>query len=218
MSDNVEGRHETHASKGNCVDLDVDGKKLSFTRGEDTAGKTLYFIVVTTIIIIVGGAAWTIGDYFQPTGKWEEFLALPWGAKIAIIGVGLFVLFLLIVVFYILYKRGTHSITKALFSAKKVYCEMKTTGLAKVVTGGIMISIFLIAGGMVIFLIELAMSVGTSEGLFAFLTDLTLGELVLTVGIFALGFVSLTIAFAYLWNAGNIALTKRFFPGKKAEK
>src|SRR4030042_1742445 len=134
MSDNIEGRHEAPASKEKCVDLEVDGKCISFSHREDTAGKTLYYIFVVSIIVIVGGGAWTIADYFQPEHKWEDFLYnTPWGVKFTIVGIGLFVLFLLVVVFYGLYKRGTHAITKALFSAKKVYTEMKTSFLIRMV-------------------------------------------------------------------------------------
>ncbi len=203
------------ASNEGCVDLDVHGKSISFTHGEAVTGKTLYFILVISVIIVVLGAAWTILDTVMPTGKWDWFIAQSLGVQFAIIGAGLFGLFMLFILFFMLYKGGTHSITKALFSAKKVYSEMKTTGFAKVVTGGIMISIFLVAGGVVIYLIQLLSTGESISGWELVFGAAGNGRLILILGIIAVACTSMVIAFAYFWNAGNIALTRRFFSPKK---
>ncbi len=207
------------ASNEGCVNLDVNGKSICFTHGEAVTGKTLYFIFVVSVIVVVLGAAWAILDAVMPTGKWDWFLGqleTNLGLAIAIIGSGLFGLFMLFILFYMLYKGGTHTFTKALFSAKKVYSEMKTTGFAKIVTGGIMISVFLVAGGLVIYLIQMLSSGGSSlQSWTEIFTVAGTGRLVLFLGIIAVACTLMVIAFAYLWNAGNIALTRKFFSPKK---
>ncbi len=207
------------AAGNECINLEVDGKKVCFSHGEAITGKILYFVFVISLVIVILGAAWSILDAIAPTGKWEWFLLqvdTNLGLAIAIIGGGLFGLFMLFILFYLLYKGGTHTFTKALFSAKKVYSEMKTTGFAKVVTGGIMISIFLVAGGVVIYLIQALTSGGTDlQSWTDIFTVAGTGRLVLLLGIIAVACTLMVIAFAYLWNAGNIALTRKFFGQKK---
>ncbi len=218
---NVEGSAEAPASKDACVNLDVDGKDLSFTHSEATTGKILYFILVISLTIVVLGAVWTILDLIMPTGKWDAFLLLfqtsP-GVPLVMIGAGFLGLLMLIIAFYMLYKGGTHTITKALFSAKKVYRELKATTFVKFISGAIMCSIFVVAAGVVVYLIQLAMSTGGAPVELTNLLDTT-GKQVLFSGILAVSFTLMAIAFMYLWNAGNILLTRKFFaPPKKVTK
>lgn len=221
MSDeaNAGSSSKPPAAEDECVNLEVDGKNLCFSHGEALTGKTLYFVFVISVIVVVLGAAWSILDAVMPTGKWDWFLGLlttNLGLAIAIIGSGLFGLFMLFILFYMLYKGGSHTFTKALFSAKKVYSEMKTTSFAKVVTGGIMISVFLVAGGVVIWSFQVLSSGGSSlQSWTEIFTVAGTGRLVLFLGIIAVACTLMVVAFAYLWNSGNIALTRRFFGHKK---
>ncbi|HMF31324.1 MAG TPA: hypothetical protein VKK79_07920 [Candidatus Lokiarchaeia archaeon] len=187
-----------------------EGQEISFTHRQSVVGKTLYFILVICIILIVGAAAWTISDLLQPTGKLTGFLELPFGAQLAILGAGLFVLFLLLITFYTLYKRGANAITRLLFTSKRMYQEMQVKTLAKWMTGGLMVAILLVTAGLVSLAVQIA-AFGTSNALISgFLKELSNGEFVLMIGLFALGFTGMAIAFEWLWNVGNIFFARKF--------
>ena len=185
------------------------GSKFTFTSQEIATGKTLYFILVACIIATIGGLAYTIADLLQPTNKFTLFIALPPGAIIATIGVGLFVLFLLLINFYRLYRRGTYGITKVLFAAKQLYKQMQIQTLAKIMTGGLMVAIFFIAAGLVVLGVQLAIAVPSQSSFLQFVAHLTIGEWVLLISACALVVTIVTIAFAWLWNVGNIFFARR---------
>lgn len=189
--------------------LMVNGQQLTFTNREMVTGKTLYFILVACIIVIVGGLAWTIADLLQPHNKLIVFLGLPFGGIIAIIGAGLFVLFFILISFYRRYWRGTYAITKILYTAKRLYQQMKIQTLAKVMTGGLMVAILLVTAGIAALAIQLVF-VGSSQSAMAkFLASLSDGEWVLLISGFAFAFTAIGIAFAWLWNVGNTFFARR---------
>jgi hypothetical protein len=199
-----------HAS----VILNVDGQDMEFTHREAVVGKILYFILVICIIFIVGATAWTISDLILPTGKFAGFLSLPIGAQLAIIGVALFVLFLLLITFYALYKRGAYAITKLLFTYKRLYREMKVKSLAKFMTGGLMVAILLVAAGLVSLVVQITAFGPSTDTVISFFQKLTGGEFALMVGLFAIGFTGIAIGFEWLWNVGNIFFARKFLTGK----
>jgi hypothetical protein len=198
------------APRSSTITLNVDGQDVEFTRQEDVVGKTLYFILVICIIFIVGAIAWTISDLILPTGKLAGFLKLPFGAQLAILGVGLFVLFLLLITFYALYKRGSHALTKLLFTSKRLYREMKVKPLAKVMTGGLMVAILLVTIGLASLVVQIAAFGPSTDTIISFFQKLTGGEFALMVGLFAIGFTGMAIGFEWLWNVGNIFFARKF--------
>lgn len=182
----------------------------TFSRSETMLGKTLYYVLVISIVVIVAGVGWSIADWLQPTGKFEAFLALPWGAKIAVIGAFLFLFFLLLIAFSQLHARGVNSITHALFSAKHEYKEAVVSTMARLVTAGLMISVLLTTAGMIMFAVEALAGAG-GTGITAFLASLTGGETTLVAGIFSATLTMLVISFAWLWNVGNYFFARKFF-------
>ncbi|HMF33844.1 MAG TPA: hypothetical protein VKK79_20630 [Candidatus Lokiarchaeia archaeon] len=210
-------KDSAQTSKSSGVTMQIGDQEVQFTEREVKIGRIMYFVLVICMIATVGGLAWTIGDVIAPTGKLADFLNANLGSKIIIIGVACFILFFLLVFFYGMHRKGSLFICKAIFGAKKLYREMKTTKLAQFTSGGLMVSIIIFAVGFIWLIIQIIVwyttntSAPTPTGLtqsttvtFWFLSSITGGELFLAIGILAVAIVCLTIGIAWLWNAGNI--------------
>jgi hypothetical protein len=209
----------SNSSGDSGVTMQVSGQDVQFTETEMKTGRVLYYILVGCIIFTIGGLAWTIGDMISPTGKLADFLAANAGTKTIIIGIACFILIFLLIFFYGMHRKGSKAIARSLFGAKKLYRDMKVNKLAQFTSGGLMVSILVFAVGFLWLVIQIIVwyvtisksAPPTATGLtqstqvtFWFLQSITGGELVLTIGILAVGFVCLAIGIAWLWNAGNI--------------
>jgi hypothetical protein len=178
-----------------------------FTKKEHDIGHVIFWMLIIGITVFFVGFIYTIGDLIMPTGKTSLFLLFPLGLKIIIIGAFMFGFFMLFVMYTVMYRKGTDALTKAIFSAEKMYRQMKTSSGARLVTAGLMISIFVIAAGIIVGLFQ---SSGNT-GFLSFLASISIGETILTIASLYLLFVTLAILFMWLWSQGTIFFQKRFF-------
>lgn len=193
-------------------------KGHDFTRREYDIGLTFFWLLIIGVIFLAFTFIWTIADLISPSGKTEFFLNLPVGVKFMVIGMFLFGFFMLFVVFTMLYNRGTNALTRAIFSAEKMYRQIKATKEARVIAAGLMISILIIGVGIVLAIVYSRphVSGGTSTGLkvMDFLSELwstSYGEFLLLFAVLYFAFVVLIIMGAWIWNKGTISIQKRFF-------
>jgi len=193
-----ENKPEIHAT-----DTGLEG----FTKREHDAGHVIFWMLIVGITFFFAGLIYTIADLIMPTGKTSLFLLFPMGLKIIIVGAFMFGFFMLFVMFTVMYKRGTDALTKAIFSAEKMYRQVKTSSGARIVTAGLMISIFVIAAGIFLGIFQTA----GHTGFMAFLESITIGETLLTIATLYLVFVTLAIMFMWLWSQGTMFFQKRFF-------
>jgi hypothetical protein len=210
--------NESDASGSSTPIYQEEKKGHDFTRREYDVGLTFFWLLVIGIIILAFTFIWTIADLIAPTGKTEFFASLPFGVKFMVIGMFLFGFFMLFVMFTILYNRGTNALTRAIFSAEKMYRQTKATKEARVITAGLMISIIVIGLGILLAIVysRPQASGGTSTGsaVLDFLSELwstSFGEFFLLFAVLYFSFVVLIIMGAWIWNQGTIAIQKRFF-------
>ena len=193
-------------------------KGHDFTKLEYDVGLTFFWLLIAGVIFLAFTFIWTIADLIAPTGKTEFFASLPFGVKFMVIGMFLFGFFMLFVVFTMLYNRGTNALTKAIFSAEKMYRQIKATKEARIITAGLMISLLVIGFGIILAILYSRPhgSGGTSTGVAVldFLNELwttSYGEFLLLFAVLYFAFVVLIILGAWIWNQGTISIQKRFF-------
>lgn len=205
--------NKSQRSSSSGLTLEVGGQSIDFTTREVKIGRTFYYVLAVFIIYTAFAAVWAILDIIQPSGKFADFIGSDLGIKITVIGIMGVVLFLLLVFLYGMHRKGTKLITKALFAADKMNRELKVSKLARFTTRGLLVSVLIFTIGFIWFLIEFAASGSSSAGvspLWTFLHGVTqsVGVLLLTIGVFAVGVIFIIICFAWLWNAGNIYFTR----------
>ncbi|HME53845.1 MAG TPA: hypothetical protein VKM55_16575 [Candidatus Lokiarchaeia archaeon] len=190
----------------------LESTMIGFTARENRVGVILFWLLIAGVTVFFAGLLYTIADVIQPTGKASLFWAFPMGLKIIIIGAFMFGFFMLFVIFTVLYNRGTKALTKAVFSAAKMYRETKPSNGARFVTAGLMVAIFIIGAGIVVILFQLPSTNGHhGSGFLAFLDSLTVGEILLMLASVYLAFITLAILFVWVFSSGTVFFQKRFF-------
>jgi len=193
-------------------------KTHDFTRREYDIGLAFFWLIVIGVIFLLFTIIWTIADWIAPKGKSEFFFSLPFGVKFMVIGMFLFGFFMLFVAFTMLYNRGTSALTRAIFSAEKMYRQIKATKEARIITAGLLISLLVIGIGIVLAVVysrpQHASGTSTGVAVLEFLNELwstSYGEFFLLFAVLYFAFVVLIIMGAWIWNQGTIAIQKRFF-------
>lgn len=131
----------------------VKGKTVYFTSWQVRLGHAYYLLVVIFIIATVAGLVWSIFDALYPSGLYAAFLGGNIGVKITVIGIAAFLLFFLLIFFYALRRKGTDVITKSIFASKRLYEDLKVSGLARFTTWGLIGAILIFGAGAVMFVI-----------------------------------------------------------------
>ena len=157
------------------------------------------FIVLCCLTCILGGV-WSIFDYFMPTGKFEAFNALALGSRIAVIAGILAVLFILLIFFFGLYKKGRKWMVHFIFNVKEIEEKYKNRLYVKIVAGGLLISIIAILIGIIISLVEEIPS-GNSP-ISAFLASFGTGNWILFAGVMGFAILAITLFLIYFWKNG----------------
>jgi hypothetical protein len=140
-------------------------------------------------------------DAVQPEGKWQSFKTYTFGLQFAIIGIFMSGLFGLLVGSMMLYKWGNIIILDSLFlNRNKKLDNDEKTKIAKVLTWGILVTIFLIIISLVSYLISVGFQLG-GLNIFA-LGDLSGGLTVLLIGMFILLFDVLILLFNFIYKNG----------------
>jgi len=184
-----------------------------YLKRQITIGKIFFVFLTISLIICIGGAVYTLADIFMPTGKWEQFWLLNLGMIIAILGSLFAGLFFLLVTFYALYKKGNKKILKILFKEKKQILDRYRGKVGvKIIAFSFLISICVIIFGVLYSLFEmLFLSGGELQGLIAFLSSLSQGQLILLIGFTSLSLIALIILFKYLIDHGYYLILKLLY-------
>ena len=183
-----------------------------YVQRQVTTAKVFFIILTISIIICIAGAVYTIADMFMPTGKWDQFSQLGLGLQMAIIG-GLFAgLFILLVMFYALYKKGNQRILKILFKKKREVMDIYQgkTGV-KIIAVGVLVSICVIIIGVLYSLVDIFVLSSTTGGLTEFIASLSQGQLILMIGILCVSLIVLVLLFKYFIDHGYYLILKLFY-------
>ena len=181
--------------------------KVEYNQVQRITATVFYVLIVASCLVIIGGAVYSLGDFFSPTGKMEAFLALNLGYQIAIIGTFLAGLFFLLIFFFGLFKKGRKWILRIAFKVREVEEQYKNRLNVKIVAGGLLLSIIAIIIGTVYAVIE-EILLGSPSGspLSGLLSSFSIGNWVLFIGI-SLLLISFTgIFLIYFWKNGYIMI------------
>jgi hypothetical protein len=95
-----------------------------------------------SIIALAFGTIWAILDAIQPTGKWEEFLNMAVTWQITIIGALASLLFGLIILGIIFFKRGRDSIIRSIYKKSKAVEKLNPNNGDKILTWSVLMFIY----------------------------------------------------------------------------
>ncbi len=166
------------------MEIESSNKNIEFKKIQRTIAAIIYIGIVLATITSLAGLIWTVADVFiAPTGKLELFFNLNLGYQIAIIGGFLAGLFFLLVFFFGLFKKSSHSLMKFIYKKRELELRYKNRIDVKIGAGGLLISLIAIIIG-IIFAIIWDLILGPSGGSFSILNLLdSTGHWVLFVGI-----------------------------------
>ncbi|MHA1729305.1 MAG: hypothetical protein ACTSWY_11315 [Promethearchaeota archaeon] len=193
------------------------GKKTKATR----ASIIFYYIIMGSAVILALGSVWAILDLIQPEGKWEWFVSLfssnP-GLQIVIIGALGMLVFVLFFCIFAFFKRGNRMIYKLLYPDIKREKVTKDNSYAKIISGGLLISVFVIFTGIILVILQELFLGGDSLGLSIFFT-LPNGLKIMLISLLVSVLTILIIIFVWIWENGyNFTLIKIIKYNKPTEE
>ncbi|MHA1688540.1 MAG: hypothetical protein ACTSUN_04270 [Promethearchaeota archaeon] len=182
-----------------------------YTETQKKTAMIFYIAIVISCIMTIAGLVYTIADFIMTEGKLTLFLSLNIGYQIAIVG-GLFAgLFLIVILFLGLYKKGTQVILKIIF--KKIVVEEKYRHRkdVQIGAGGLLLSVIAIILGLaisIIYEVLIGSSDATSPTIANLLSTFSQGQVLLFISIIVFSFVGLCIFMLYFWNNGYYLILK----------
>ena len=183
-------------------------KEIDYSSNQKAVGELFYIFMVISCIGIVIGIVWSIFDFVMPLGKFDLFLALNLGYQIMIVAGFLAALFLLLIFFFGLFKKGAKGVLRFLFKERELEEKYKNRVDVKIAAGGLLISIMAIIVGL-IFAIAQDIIVGSgSSPLAGLFTDFSAGNWVLFGSLAFLALVGLTLFLIFFWKNGNYAIMR----------
>ncbi|MCJ7649780.1 MAG: hypothetical protein MUP85_14285 [Candidatus Lokiarchaeota archaeon] len=183
-------------------------KEIEYRPNQKAVGELFYIFMVISCIGIVIGLVWSILDFIMPLGKFDLFLALNLGYQITIVAGFLAALFLLLIFFFGLFKKGAKGVLRFLFKERELEEKYKNRVDVKIAAGGLLISIMAIIVGL-IFAIAQDIIVGSgSSPLAGLFTDFSAGNWVLFGSLAFLALVGLTLFLIFFWKNGNYAIMR----------
>ncbi len=182
---------------------------LLYTKTQRTVSTIFYISIVVACLVTLGGGVYTIADMVTPTGKLAQFQGLSIGYQIAIIGGFLSGLFILIVLFYGLFKRGNRFILKVIFRDRQLEEKYKNRLGIRIAAGGLLLSIFAIIIGIVVALFQdLLLGITTGSLLSWIYISNSQGLFILVIGIAMFVIIGLAFALNYIWHNGYYVIFK----------
>ncbi|MFX1379321.1 MAG: hypothetical protein ACFFA4_09515 [Promethearchaeota archaeon] len=168
-----------------------------------------FIIIVIASIVSLLGVVWTFADIFiGTTGKWEQFLALNLGYKIAIIGGLLAGLFFLLVFFFGLFKKTSRSLIHFIYKKRELEEKYKNRTDVKIAAWGLLISLICIIGGTIFAIIwDIFISGSGDPSIILTLLGST-GPRVLFIGIGLFMLVGVILFMIYFWKNGYYLILK----------
>ncbi|MHA1193373.1 MAG: hypothetical protein ACTSP9_13970 [Promethearchaeota archaeon] len=185
-------------------------KELEYTSSQKAVGELFYIFMVIACIGSVIGLVWSILDFIMPLGKFDLFLALNLGYQITIVAGFLAALFILLIFFFGLFKKGAKGVLRFLFKERELEERYKNRIDVKIAAGGLLISIMAILVGIIFaFAQDIVIGSGSSplSGLFSILGDHA-GNWVLFGSLTFFALVGLTLFLIFFWKNGNYAIMK----------
>ena len=168
-----------------------------------------FIIIVIATIVSLGGVVWTIADFFiGTTGKLAQFLALPLGWQIAIVGGLLAGLFFLLVFFFGLFKKTSRSLIHFIYKKRELEERYKNRTNVKIAAWGLLISLIGLIGGAIFAILWDIFTSGTGDPSFILTLLGSTGPLVLFIGIGLFMLVGITLGLIYFWRNGYYLILK----------
>ena len=161
---------------------------------------SFYLVISISCYILFIGGLWAIMDAFVPTGKFEWFRDQTVMLQIIIAGGFGIVGVVGVLMLWFLYPRGTRLIHKMLYPPITKEKFEKGNLLARFITAGLLISIFVIVIGCVLTLVEL---LATDFANFSdFMMNTPNGLLIMLFSAILVVFTTLVIVFTWVWING----------------
>jgi len=177
--------------------------KYTFEKNQKIIGNITFVIVIAEILMIIVGIIWAVIDA-AITDFGGIFGDYPVGIQISFYGIFGALLFTTLIFSMFLYKRGNNLILKALFVQVSPKDTEKDNMTAKVITIGILISISLMAVGLIIWILSLIISAVADDAgnIFATLAGMSGGLALLSYSVIAEVFTILTLLFTFFLHNG----------------
>ncbi|MBY9018723.1 MAG: hypothetical protein KGD66_07815 [Candidatus Lokiarchaeota archaeon] len=183
-------------------------KELEYSSSQKAVGELFYIFMMISCFGIVVGLVWSIFDFVMPLGKFDLFLALNLGYQIAIVAGFLAALFLLLIFFFGLFKKGAKGVLRFLFKERELEERYKNRLDVKIASGGLLISIMAVIVGIIFAIVQDLMAGSGSSPLSGLFTEFSAGNWVLFGGFVFLALVGLTLFLIYFWKNGNYAIMR----------
>jgi hypothetical protein len=180
----------------------------SYTLAEMRIAQTFIMSLTIGMFVVIYGAGWAIGDMFS-TQKFGLFVGLPISAQIFIAGLYILVVFFILIFLTVFYRRGRNALLRTLFRPRPEKAEVEEYLPAQIITGGALVSVFAIFCGVLILFLEYLITGAQVTGFADFMGILSGGTATLFIGGVIIAFVSLIIAFLYLWRNGYLFVMQK---------
>lgn len=179
------------------------GSTREYNKNQKIVSGIFYTLIVIASLVTIGGVVWTFADMFiDTTGKFQLFLDLNLGYKIAIIGGLLAGLFFLLVFFYGLFKKSSKALMVFIYKKRELEEKYKNRTGVKIFAGGLLISIIGIIIGFILGPVW-DLIVGDSGDSGEFFTFLgSTGPWVLLVGAGLFLIIGAALFMIYFWKNG----------------
>ena len=181
--------------------------RKEFSKPQNIVAGIFYVMIVAGSLICLGGVIWTLADISLGTsGKFDLFLNLNLGYKIAIIGGLLAGLFFLMVFFFGLFKKTSRSLIKFIYKRREIEDRYKNRIGVKVAAGGLLVSLIGIIIGVIFAIFWDLIDSGGSVSLLTLLGSAGPWVLVIGIGIFLA--IGATLFMIYFWKNGYYLILK----------
>jgi hypothetical protein len=186
---------------------DTKKKKKKSKSKKTTASVTFYYILACSAIALAIGCVWTIKDVFFGEDIFEQFLTLDTGLQLVIVGVLGLIFFILVISAWSMFRKGNRFVYNLLYPDIERAKVPKENTPAKVITAGLLVSVFIISAGLVVGLISSLFSV--EDDLIVFFATLSGGMKIVLISLIIFVMTLLIISFVWIWENGyNSVLNK----------
>jgi preprotein translocase subunit SecY len=181
--------------------------EIDYSSSQKAVGELFYIFMVISCIGIVVGCIWSILDFVMPSGKFDLFLALNLGYQITIVAGFLAALFILLIIFFGLFKKGAKGVLRFLFKERELEERYKNRLDVKIAAGGLLLSIMAVMVGLIFAIVQDFYGSGSSP-LASIVAGFSAGNWVLAGSLAFLALVGLTLFLIFFWKNGNYAIYK----------
>lgn len=189
-----------------------------FNKNQKIVAGVFYVMIVIASLASLAGVIWTLADIFiGPTGKFQLFLDLNLGYKIAMVGGFLAGLFFLLVFFFGLFKKSSRSLIGFIYKKRELEERYKNRKGVKIAAGGLLVSVIGIIIGLIFAIIwDVLAGPGGSFSDITFLSSTGPWVLIIGIGIFLL--VGSALFMIYFWKNGYYLILKIMGALEKEDK